>query len=188
MCVRCNHGAEKTRPNGAQYFCLEARRFDHDGKVFGEATIKIAIDKFQGAKRIDLLDAFPIQHHRHSKHITTSLAECGRKFVSLIGSNNHRQYRGQAFWKDDKGEIRSLFVDGRIVVDAKFFRRVNPNYDRPQVDPSSWWDLWTGSESDGHKGDIKNSEVQPQELEDGDLLVCSPTVLGFSLNKKRWRE
>ena len=86
-----------------------------------------------------------------------------------------------------KGEIRGLFVDGRIVVDAKFFPRISPNYDRPQVDPSSWWDLWTCSESDGGQGDIKNSEVLPRELEEDDLLVCSPTVLGFSLNKKRWR-
>ena len=108
--------------------------------------------------------------------------------MSLIGSHHHRQYRGQAFWKDDKAEIHSLFVDGRIVVDAKFFRRINPNYDRPQVDPTSWLDLWAGSYSDGRQGDIKNSEVQPQELEDEDLLVCSPTVLGFSLSKKRWRE
>ena len=188
MCIRCNHGTEKTRPNGAQYFCLEARRFDYDGKVFGEATIKIAIEKFQGAKQIDLLGAFPLQYHRNFKDIRTSLVECGRKFVSLIGSNQHRQYRGQAFWKDDKDEIRRLFVDGRIIVDAKFFRRVNPNYDRPQVDPTSWWDLWAGSDSNGREGDIKNSEVQPQELEDEDLLVCSPTVLGFSLNQKRWRE
>ena len=105
-------------------------------------------------------------------------------FVSLIGSDHHRQYRGQAFWKDDKAEIRSLFVDGRIVLDARLFRRVNPNYDRPQVNPSSWWDLWTSSGSDGREGDIQTSEVQPQELEAEDLLVCSPTVLDFSLNKK----
>ena len=165
-------------------FCLEARHFDYDGKVFGEATIKITIEKFQGAKRIDVLDAFTLKYHCNSGHIRNSLVECGREFVSLIGSDHHRQYRGQAFWKDDKAEIRSLFVDGRIVLDARLFRRVNPNYDRPQVNPSSWWDLWTSSGSDGREGDIQTSEVQPQELEAEDLLVCSPTVLDFSLNKK----
>jgi hypothetical protein len=70
------------------------------------------------------------------------------------------------------------------MVDAVFFRRVNPNYDRPQVE-HSWCSDFLGLGSD--KEDIKNSEVPPEELEDRDLLVCSPTVLGFSLNDKKWR-
>jgi hypothetical protein len=104
--------------------------------------------------------------------------------VSLIGRNHHRQYQGQTFWKDEKGIIQHWFVKDRIMVDAVFFRRVNPNYDRPQVEQSGWSDfLGLGSD----KEDIKNSEVPPEELEDHDLLVCSPTVLGFSLNEKKWR-
>ena len=188
MCVRCNHGEEKTRANGVPYFCVEARQFDHDGKVFGEATVRIAIEKFRGAKRIDLLDAFPFQYHRQANDIRSTLIECGRRFVSLTGSNNHMQYQGQTFWKDDKGEIHNLFVDGRIIVDATYFRRVNPNYNKPRVEQSSWWEgLWDSSALDGDKGDIKSWEVPPNELEADDLLVCSPTVLGFSLNDKQWR-
>ena len=118
MCVRCNHGAEKTRANGSQYFCVEARQFDHDGKVFGEATVKIAIEKFRGAKRIDILNAFPLQYHRNSTDIRSSLLECGRKFVSLVGSHHHRRYEGQTFWRDEKGDIQHWFVNGRIIVDA----------------------------------------------------------------------
>jgi hypothetical protein len=86
MCVMCNYGEEKVRTNGAPYFSLEARNFDYDGKVFGEATVKIAIEKFRGAKPIDLLEAFPLQYHR----IMRSLIDCGRIFVSLIGRNQHR--------------------------------------------------------------------------------------------------
>ena len=188
MCVRCNHGEEKTRTNGTPYFCLEARYFDYDGEVFGEATVKIAIEKFRGAKRIDLLDAFPLQYHRNVSDIRSSLIECGRKFVSLIGSNYHKQYQGQTFWKDDKGNIHNLFVDSRIMVDATYFRRINPNYDRPQVEQSLWWEgFWELSGLASDKEEIKSSEVPPNELEVDDLLVCSPTVLGFSLNDKQWR-
>ena len=188
MCVRCNHGEEKTRANGAQYFCVEARQFDYDGKVFGEATIKIAVEKFRGAQRIDLLNAFPLQYHRDASNVRSALIECGRRLVSLMGSNHHRQYHGQTFWKDDKGEIHNLFVNSRIIVDAAYFRRINPNYSRPRVEQSSWWEgLWESSALDGDKGDIKTSAVPPNELEVDDLLVCSPTVLGFSLNDKQWR-
>ena len=189
MCVRCNHGEEKTRANGTQYFCVEGRQFDHNGKVFGEATVNIAIEKFRGAQRIDLLNAFPLQYHRDVSNVRSALIECGRKFVSLMGSSQHRQYHGQTFWKDDKGEIHNLFVDSRIIVDAAYFRRINPNYNRPRVEQSSWWEgLWESSALDGDKGDIKTLEVPPNELQVDDLLVCSPTVLGFSLNDKQWRK
>ena len=188
MCVRCNHGEEKTRANGSQYFCVEARQFDHDGKVFGEATVKIAIEKFRGTKRIDLLNAFPLQYHCNSTDIRRSLLECGRKFVSLVGGHHHRRYEGQTFWRDEKGNIQHWFVNGRIIVDAVSFRRINPNYDRPQVEQSWWSGLWESSGSDGDKEDVQKSEVPPEELEEDDLLVCSPTVLGFSLNDKKWRK
>ena len=172
--------------NSAPYFSLEARNFDYDGKVFGEATVKIAIEKFRGAKQIDLLQAFPLQYHRNSTAIRRSLIECGRTFVSLIGKQHHKQYHGQAFWKDDKGEIKSVSVSSRIMVDAAFFRRVNPNYDTPQVGESSWSFFWESAGSNENRNDIKNSEVPLHELGYHDLLVCSPTVLGFSLNDKQW--
>ena len=60
MYVRCNYREEKTRTNGTPYFYLEARYFDYNGEVFREATVKIAIKKFRGAKRIDLLNVFPL--------------------------------------------------------------------------------------------------------------------------------
>ena len=176
----CNHGEEKVRTNGAPYFCVEARNFDYDGKVFGEATVKIDVEKFRGAKRIDLLEAFPLRYHRHA----TGVIKCGRTFVSLIGRSHHRQYQGQTFWKDEKGIIHNWFVSGRIMVDAVFFRRINPDYNRPRVE-QSWWADFLGLDEAEHN--IKNSNVSPDELSDHDLLVCSPTVLGFSLDDKKWR-
>ena len=184
MCVICNYGEEKVQMNGAPYFSLKARNFDYNGKVFREAIVKIAIEKFRGAKRINLFEAFPLQYHRNATKVTKSLIECGRTFVSLIGRNYYRHYQGQTFWKDEKGIIHNWFVKGRIMVDAVFFRRVNPNYDRPRVE-QSWWSDFLGL--DDAEENIKNSDVPPDELEDHDLLVCSPTVLGFSLNDKKWR-
>ena len=106
--------------------------------------------------------------------------------MSLIGKQHYKQYRGQAFWKDDKGEIKPVTVNSRIMVDAAFFRLVNPNYARPQVD--EWSFFWESAGSNENRNDIKNSEVPPHELGHHDLLVCSPTVLGFSLNDKQWRK
>jgi hypothetical protein len=94
MCIRYNYGKEKVRLNGSTFFSLEARRFDYDGKIFGEATVNIAIEKFQGAKQIHLLEAFPVRYHRDSAAIERSLIECGRAFVALLGKQHYKQYHG----------------------------------------------------------------------------------------------
>ena len=189
MCVRCNHGDEKVfQVNGTQYFSLEARQLDYDGKVFGEATVKIAIEKFRGAKKIDLLEAYPLQYHRHASAIKRTLIESGRAFVSMLRTAQHRKYQGKAFWKDEKGGIHPVPVNGRIMVDPSFFRHINPDYARAQVDESLGILYREFSGSTSGEREIKHSEVALHELDDHDLLVCSPTVPGFSLVNKQWRE
>jgi len=54
-CVKFNYGKKKTRLSGAKYFHLDCRYFDFNGKVFGEAALKLTIKKFQETKRIDFL-------------------------------------------------------------------------------------------------------------------------------------
>ena len=171
--------------NGVPYFSLEARNFDYDGKQFGEVTVKLAIEKFRGVKRINLLDAYPLQYHNKSADMRTSLIQYGRTFVSLIGSQHHREYQGKAFWRDEEGGVHHVPVNSRIMVDASTFQLMNPNYARPQVDKASGWYFWP-SESDTAKG-IQYSGVATHEMEDDELLICSPTVTGFSFDDKQWR-
>ena len=94
MYVMYNYRKEKVRINGAPYFSLEARNFDYNRKVFREASVKIAIEKFRGAKQIDLLGAFPLRYYRNSIAVKRSLIKCGRTFVSLIRKQHYRQYYG----------------------------------------------------------------------------------------------
>jgi len=54
-CVKFNYGKKKTRLSGTKYFYLDCRYFDFDRKVFGEAALGLAVKKFRGTKRIDLL-------------------------------------------------------------------------------------------------------------------------------------
>lgn len=172
--------------NGSQYFSLDNRCFDDNGKTFGEATVKIAVEKFPGAKRIDNLEAFPLQYHRTASEIKHSLIECGRKFVSLVGGSHHPTYDGQAFWKDKDGNINKVFVKSRVMIDAAFFRRQCPCYDKPQVQQRFCWDDLLAAESYGD-GDPQTLEVLPSELAEHDLLICKPTITGFSLADKIWR-
>ncbi len=189
MCVRMNHGEEKQSPNGTKYFYVECRRFDNDGKIFGEATVELGIEKFRGSKRIELLPAFPLQYHQHAADVRKHLIDCGRKFLTLMGTAHHKHYEGYAFRKDDKGRLIRTFIKSRIMVDVSYFHHVNPNYGKPQVDeqPMNGWPGMVVVRSDEKKADIRNADVEADDLEEADLLACSPTVPGFSLEDKQWR-
>jgi hypothetical protein len=87
------------------------------------------------------------------------------------------------------------------VVDAAYFREENPNYSRPSIKesnrgpppppPPSWGILnLDEDDEDDEEGPstAKGNGMDPSEVKGDDLLICSPTVPGFSLGKSRWGE
>lgn len=98
-----------------------------------------------------------------------------RHFASLMGQH-HVQYRGNAFYLE-KGDHVEVPIDSRIMVDIAYFRKVNPNYARPQVNElarssssDGFWILWSDTEAD----------------EEDDLMICSQTVYSWSVSNERW--
>ena len=192
-CIKYDSGEEKT-VNGVEYFHIEGRYLDFDGEVFGETPVEAGISKFRGAKPINALGLFPLKYHQNKDKIKAEIIECGRKFISLKGTH-HLQYRGTAF-QMEKGKPVAISISSRIMVDAVLFRKVNPNYTRPSINiPNKCsgggtdfiftWDL---------TDDLLNSELDEAkintkdlgEVTEDDLLLCSPTVLGFSFDDKLW--
>lgn len=189
MCFKCNYGEEMTRMNGSEYFRIEGRYFNHDGKILGESTLFVDIDKFRGAKRIDHLLAYPLRLHQNSTRLRSSLSDRGRTFVALVEGYHYRQYQGQAFRKDDKGDFIKTSIDGRVVVDLDQFRFMNPNYNKPRVDTMSWDAFIGATPVEGNEGrtEVDRVDVGLAELSLHDLVLCSPTVRGFSLTDRSWR-
>jgi hypothetical protein len=89
-----------------------------------------------------------------------------------------------------KNKPIEIFINSRIMVDAAMFQEINPNYTRPSIFKSTnSIDLWLfGDTTSSNKLDesAMESSVNLDALTDEDLLICSPTVLGFSLNDKLW--
>ncbi|KAH7230074.1 P-loop containing nucleoside triphosphate hydrolase protein [Fusarium redolens] len=181
-CVLHNYCEEGEEMDGSKFVRLDTRFLGTDGKIFGEATNRIKIPHFPGARRIDFLPAYPLRYHHNYDEIFRELVENGRRFISLHGSH-HLQYRGFAFFFDDEGEIVKRHVDGRIMVDPVGFREHYPGHPQPTVrnvnpiqetpGPSNW----TGSFSS-----------ETVVLQDEDFLICGPTVLGFCLGSKKFLE
>ena len=172
-----------------EYFELQCQYLDFDGKVFGAVTERLTIEKFRGAWRINTLNTFLIHFHPKSE-IRECLVVRGRKFVNLIGSY-HRRYHGHAFFQRKEGVVR-VPVNSRIVIDAEQFRKSNPNYPRLFAQSSgSTNDICFGLVSAIDQAEskrVKSMGVTQSDLSKDDLLICSPTVLAFSLGDKFWGE
>jgi hypothetical protein len=173
-CVKFDFIEEKTTFEGEIYNQLDCRYLDFDGEKFGEAEIKPKIPKFHGTKRINALRAFPLQYHRDVDKVKADLVENGRKFVELRGPH-HRHCRGRAFYIE-KDKVVQKFVDCRVVIDAAFFQELNPNNSRPRITEPIGTDL------------ILDNSLEALVLTEDELLICCPTVPGFSLGDKLWRE
>ena len=163
-CVRYNFGEEKKSRTGAKYWSLDCRYLDFNGEVFGSVPIELKIQKFRGTRRINALEAFPFQYHADIKEARANLLACGRKFMSLIGSN-HRHCRGKAFIMCD-GEQVKVPIDSRIMIDAAFFRKMNPNYYRTtDIELADGFDLW---EAFGFSSNTSSDEASSDTPSDQD--------------------
>ncbi|KFY28793.1 hypothetical protein V491_00286, partial [Pseudogymnoascus sp. VKM F-3775] len=182
-------GEAKTSTTGVDYFHIKGKYLEFDGKVLGKAPIETAILGFSGSRTINSLEAFPLQYHEAEERMRETLVKCGRKFYfSLIGTQ-HQHYRGKAF-QMKKNKPIEIFINSRIMVDAAMFQEINPNYTRPSIFKSAnSVELWLiGDTASSNKLDESaiESSINLDALTDEDLLICSPTVLGFSLTDKLW--
>ena len=189
-CYTFESGKENITSQGVTYFHVGLRFLDFNGQLFGEVSTALGISKFNGAKRIDQLEAFPLEFHRSKNRMREHLVRCGRRFVSLMGEH-HVQYRGNAYYIEN-GKFSEVPVDSRIMVDVSYFRKVNPNYMRPHINelampsPSTGYSITIllGDESD----DVKSNGIDTNNMSDEELTVCSQTVYGWSFDNKMWRK
>ncbi|KAL5363223.1 hypothetical protein BJX96DRAFT_177882 [Aspergillus floccosus] len=152
-------------------FEIHGMYFDHDGIVFGECKEVIQIESFRGARSIKELPTYPLELHE-DPDMRQRLVSNGRKFLAFRGSH-HRQYQGHMFVpKDD--ELIQVHADGRVMIDAASFRRINPNYPRFQDRrPVKLGPYYTVLETVDR---ITGNCVNPDEMEEEDLASGPPGV------------
>jgi len=185
-CIKFDSGEFVTVTGDVQKFRIEGRHFDYNGQQFGEVSIRLSIPKFQGRKQIKNLDIFPLKYHPKQQEIREQLIKNGHSFMQLIGTH-HRWYSGRAFTYIN-GERMKYDVNSRIMVDAKFFQEMNPNHFQPKINPSVDFDGVTLHNLCLVKNtsNIIDNRANPLLLSDEELLLCSPTVLGFSFHDRVW--
>ncbi|OJJ07093.1 hypothetical protein ASPVEDRAFT_56574 [Aspergillus versicolor CBS 583.65] len=152
-----------------QWYSIEGRYLEYDGKTFGMGTMAAEVESFKGARKITSLGCYPLKYHREADEVRTKLIERGKKFVALRGMN-YRFHKGMAFFKKKRTVIK-VNINGRVMIDPAIHRRINPNYPISTVRPKDP-DLLddsddeseggcccvSGSESDQSHGERRDSD------------------------------
>lgn len=183
--VRYSFGEEKKTVRQVDCFELHGHYFDFDGAVFGESTETLQIETFRGARRIENLPAYPLEYHPDPE-IISRLVLSGQKFVSLMGCY-HRQYQGNMF-VPHKDQLMKFHINSRVRIDAGLCRKINPNYVRLETKKPHATDMFSQVLESKTVDRIGSNCMDATEMKDDDLAICSPTILGFSLNEKIWGE
>ena len=123
-----------------------AQYLEFDGKQFGYGSIYEEVPQFRGACKITSLPCYPLQYHKDEAKTRRELIERGKKFVSL-GGVHYKSHEGMAYYKKKKGVVK-IHINGRIMVDARIHRRINPNYPVSLVRPTGHEDSSDSSDSD----------------------------------------
>ncbi len=85
-------------------------------------------------------------------------------------------------------------VNSQIMINTTFFWKVNPNYSRLYITElvDSEMELALDRDFIFRQVEEPADEIQSSkglaDIKKNDLLICCPTVLGFSLNDKIWGE
>ena len=116
-----------------QWYSIEGRYLEYDGKSFGMGTMAADVDAFKGPRKISSLACYPIQYHHDYENLSAKLIERGKKFVSLQGMN-YKFHNGMAFVKKRRNVLK-VNINGRVMVDPALHRRINPNYQVSVVRP-----------------------------------------------------
>ncbi|EEH11708.1 conserved hypothetical protein [Histoplasma capsulatum G186AR] len=116
-----------------QWYEIEGRYLEYDGKSFGMGTMSVEVESFKGSRKISSLACYPLKYHRDPEGLKAKLVERGKKFVALQGVN-YRFHKGMAFYKKKRSIIK-VNINGRVMVDPAIHRRINPNYPISTVKP-----------------------------------------------------
>ncbi|KAF7512281.1 hypothetical protein GJ744_001849 [Endocarpon pusillum] len=127
-------------------------------------------------------------YYPNQKEVREQLIKTRREFVKLQGIH-YRQYEGCAFTYINGGRVK-FHIRGRIMVDAKAFREMNPNQSQPKLTSfADGFDLTDWGDIDAEKTEkVIGDGLDPSSLSDQVLLRCSATVRGFWFREKSWLE
>ncbi|OJD34408.1 aaa family atpase [Diplodia corticola] len=132
-CFKVDYATKESSFIRGDWYSIEGRYLEYDGKTFGLGEIEINVDAFKGPRKITSLATYPLRYHKDPDGIRKQLLERGKRFVTMTGMN-YRFHKGLAFEKRKKMVLKHN-INGRVMIDPAIFRRINPNYPISVIKP-----------------------------------------------------
>lgn len=122
---KIDYANKETHFMKGEWYSIEGRYLEYDGKTWGMGTMEVEVPSFKGARKITNLACYPLEYHNDEEGIRKQLIERGKKFVSLQGVH-YKHHEGLAYTKK-KRQIIKVNVNGRVMVDPAIHRRMLPS-------------------------------------------------------------
>ncbi|KAL3473024.1 AAA family ATPase [Aspergillus californicus] len=159
--------------NGTRYFYATGSIISYDGRDFGNASTTQIINQYEGSRKIDNLDCYPLSQHIDEDVVRERLIARGKKYISLLEQPVCRDYPVAYAIKEvtranGQTVVEKFNAGGRVVIDPEAYYLHNSSSDLN--DPAV--PLKDKLEADG--------------LSDDQILLCAGGINGFSLAQKTW--
>uniref|UniRef100_A0A0W0F8F3 AAA+ ATPase domain-containing protein n=1 Tax=Moniliophthora roreri TaxID=221103 RepID=A0A0W0F8F3_MONRR len=152
----------------SKYAAIACDIISNDGNNFGHAREILEIDLYLGARRIQDLPVFPLEHHPSKEALREHAIQRGKKFAQMEQHSYH-EISGQA--------MRETMNENFKVKRMKF-----NTYERVMIDPTAFR-LFEPNCTYNYS---IHRRLNRSELTDEDYMICTPVLLGFCFGVKMW--
>ncbi|KAK3713648.1 hypothetical protein LTR37_008342 [Vermiconidia calcicola] len=150
-CFKVDYANKCASMTRGEWYCVEGRYLEYDGKDFGFGDFEVDVEGFKGPRKITSLATYPLQYHQNPDGVKKQIIERGERFVNMEGMH-YNFHKGMAFMKKKK-QILRININGRVMIDPSTFRRVNPNYPISVIKAQDDDELFSLSDDDESESD-----------------------------------
>ncbi|KAF2259946.1 hypothetical protein CC78DRAFT_523948 [Lojkania enalia] len=170
---------------------LHCECLDWNGIQYCRGLLNIDLLGFDGTRKINTLEVFPMELSDDKGQIKHQLMKKGERFESLV-HHQYQDYSGPAITRDKNGCEQEIQVLERIIIDAKSFNQLSPHCSRRWKRMSARdYDMLVTSRATQTamkklRVNVKGGPVI--NLGIYHHLICRSTMRGYSIKLKRWLE
>lgn len=143
-CFKVDYAIKYATMTRGEWYCVEGKYLEYDGKAWGFGEFEVDIDSFKGPRKISSLSSYPLKYHSNPEAIKKQIVARGQRFVAMQ-PQEYKFHKGLAFMKKKK-QVLKININGRVMIDPGTFRRINPNYPISIIKPDEGEDLFSGGE------------------------------------------
>ncbi|KAK5109606.1 hypothetical protein LTR62_006843 [Meristemomyces frigidus] len=172
-CFRVEYANKCCSMQRGDWYNIEGKYLEYDGKAFGYGDFEIDVDGFKGPRKISSLSTYPLKYHKDPERLRKKIMARGKQFLAMDGMQ-YKYHKGMAFMKKKK-TVAKININGRVMIDPATFRRINPNYPISFVKPKDSDDLFSMSDDDDDcsccdegEDDAEANQAGPKNVDHGD--------------------